>query len=242
VSTLVAAELLKLRTIRTSWGFLLALIGLVVLFVAIPLFAVRSVERAQDVRDVLASAGVSVLVMLVFGVVGITTETRHGTLAATFLATPTRWRVIVAKALAHAVAGAAFALVALLAAAVMVAIWLVGEPSGLLPDAGDLARLALGTMAAAALFGALGVGVGAIITGQAAAITAALVGLLVVEPLLATASEGVADYGLNGSESALASEPSAAIGQVGGGLLLLLYAASVVAIGAAVMTRRDAGG
>ena len=48
-------------------------------------------------REVQSSTGLLMVMMLVLGVLAITTEFRHGTASSTFLATPRRYPVMAAK-------------------------------------------------------------------------------------------------------------------------------------------------
>ena len=93
------------------WG----LLGGALAFVALNVVAqaltpategVPALDDPQGVRNVWASAGSAGTVFaLVLGILGMTTEYRHRTLSATFLVTPRRSPVVVAKMLAHALAG-----------------------------------------------------------------------------------------------------------------------------------------
>ena len=56
------------------------------------------IETVEDVRDFVATGSIAGVFALVLGATAMTTEHRHRTLSGTFLATPTRWPVVVSKA------------------------------------------------------------------------------------------------------------------------------------------------
>ena len=136
------------------------------------------------VQAIGAPASIVTAVALLLGIFGISGEYRHKTITTTFLATPRRRDVVVAKLAAHAITGAAMALVAVAVTAAITIPWL--HSAGVaVPLDGGVVRVAAGFVLSTALFGALGVSVGALIRNQTGAVIAALVWLLTVEGLLA---------------------------------------------------------
>ena len=63
------------------------------------------------------------MLFLILGIIGMTQEYRHRTATPTFLTTPTRWRVVVAKLIAYALAAVPFALVVLAVNVLVVTIY-----------------------------------------------------------------------------------------------------------------------
>src|SRR2546421_5539508 len=90
------------------FGLLITALAFVTLNEVAQIFASSTTQGAptlQDpagVRNVWASAGQAGIMALVVGILGMTTEFRHQTITATFLATPRRGRVVTAKMLVHA--------------------------------------------------------------------------------------------------------------------------------------------
>ena len=190
------------------------------------------------------------LVMAVFGALSITGEHASGMIASTFLAMPSRRRVLVAKACV--VAAASFALseaafgVCLAGGAV-----LMGDRpiSGQVPvDAGSLVLIvALGV--SAAVFALIGLGLGAI-TRSALATVVALMLLWYIAPLLAAhVPEPWSEWLMSILPGALAGELagtgnansvfSASLSPLGAAVALVAYATVPLGAAMAVITRRD---
>ena len=97
---LIRVELLKIRTMRLNWGLLAAAAGITAVFAV--LNATRDKNAAINTASGLNTqvlVGVwALLLSLVFGVIVSTSEFRHSTATLTYLATPRRNRVLVAKA------------------------------------------------------------------------------------------------------------------------------------------------
>lgn len=109
-------------------------------------------------------------------------------------------------------------------------------------DAGDYALLVLGAAAAAALWAAIGVGVGAVVRNQVPALVGIVVWLLFVENLLVGDIAG-AGFGrlLPGAAAKAISgqDPDTLLAPVLGLVLLALYAAGAAWAGSLATSRRD---
>ncbi len=186
MTALARSEWLKLRTTRTVFGLTLALVLLVALATA---GIVGSTDeeglRTADFRgDVVFATGTASLFTLLLGILLVTAEYRHGTIAPTFLVTPVRERVIAAKALAGTLAGLVLGAVAILLAFAIAVPWVSARGASFeLADA-ELWKRVLGVLLAASLSGVLGVAVGALVHNQVAAIVGALAWFFVAEPLV----------------------------------------------------------
>lgn len=197
---LVAAELLKLRTIRGTWGYILTAVGLAALVTAGTIGSGSQQDRlgegfqSQLVRD---AAGATTILAILLGIALVTNEFRHGTITPALLVTPHRVRLLAAKLLAATATGMALALIALFVIAAIAVVWL-----GLIEvplQFGDAAGAAGQILVAALIAGALGAAYGGLIHAQVPALVGALVWLLVAEPLLGGLLalldiDGVADY------------------------------------------------
>ena len=200
MTRLFAAEFLKLRTIRTTWGYALAVIGLAGLIAAGHIGSPPEGGRlAPDYQFdlVLASALPAVVLGLLLGILLFTNEFRHGTISRTLLATPRRPLLVCIKLLTGAAAGLALAVLALLTAAVVAVIWLPLVDVSLEPA--DVFGAVWRGLVAAALIGALGAAVGGAVHSQVGALVGTLVWLFVAEPIVWVLLGlihlgGVADY------------------------------------------------
>jgi ABC-type transport system involved in multi-copper enzyme maturation permease subunit len=194
VTRLLHAELLKLATTRLVLWLALLMLGLELLLISLTATqdSVGDLLQESTQRGLVTFAAVSALMSLILGIVSATGEYEHKTVSQTFLVAPVRERVVAAKLIAAALVGATLALVADAVSYGLTALWLSGRsiPSQLASH--DTLVVLLGTMLAAALAGALGVGYGSLARRQTAAIVVALIWLLIGEPLLAIV--GVQSY------------------------------------------------
>ena len=122
----------------------------------------------------------SALFAFILGIVAMTAEYRHNTIAPTFLATPQRTRVMAAKAIVLAGIGALLGLAVYALNVIVALIVLLTKDHAPIPW-GALPANAGWTMLGFALFAAFGVTFGALIRGQATAIVIAVVWLLMAE-------------------------------------------------------------
>jgi ABC-type transport system involved in multi-copper enzyme maturation permease subunit len=240
MSALVSAELLKLRTTRTALGFLIAIVVLTLVAQGAG-FATSDFSTAQDLREGMAGAGVAATFLLILGIIGTTGEYRHGTITSTLLASPDRRRLVAAKAIAYAITGALLGLAAMLATFAMGAIWLSvrDAPLGLL-EPGDYLALAAQGMLSAALSGAVGVAIGAIVRNQVAAVVGTLIYLFVLEPLVGLIPGNVAAFTIGGAQGGLEGAPFGdALDPLPAGLVLAAWALVLGLAGAELEERRD---
>jgi hypothetical protein len=236
---LLHAEMLKLRTTRTFAALVAAALALQLLVAGL---MAALVERPthEDLRSMLLSDASS-LFILVLGIVGAAGEWRHRTIAGTLLAAPRRRTLVAAKALAYGGAGVLLSLVVTLGAAALSAAILGGRGEPTL-GAGDLPDILWRNALLAASFGALGVGVGALIRNQPTAIVLVLVSMFVIEPLLGALAPDVAKFGpfLGAGAGFTGTGGDAATLPPGLAVLVLLcWVAAACAAAAETLARRD---
>ena len=101
------AELLKLRSTRTTIGIVLGMIALVILFSLLSglLTKTRDLTSVEDQRGLLSVGSLAGVFSALAGIMLITSEYRHGTIRPTFLFTPRRSRVLSAKLVAGLLVG-----------------------------------------------------------------------------------------------------------------------------------------
>lgn len=190
---------------------------------------------------------------LLAGTLAVTGELRHQTVTPTFLATPRRGVSLLAKILVQGCQGAFYGLMAFVAS--------VGAGAAVLAGFGLDTGLGEGTtwamlgrgVLAMALWGVLGVGVGALLRNQVAAIVVVLAFTQFVEPLLRAAAAfndvtaAIAQFLPAAASDALVGASIYSAAGFGadqtpwwlGGLTLLGYALVTAVIGYAVSWRRD---
>ncbi len=189
MSALLQAELLKLRTTRTFIALVAASLALSLLVVVL-VSILGGDFTEQDVRN-LFTADFTGLFIILLGVIGMAGEWRHRTITSTVLAAPDRIRLLSAKMLSYAAAGAVLSLIVTLTIMLVGTIILSirGEETAAMSDLVDVLWR---NLLVAALVGALGVGIGAVVRNQIAAIVGVLFIAFVLEPTLIGLAE---DYG-----------------------------------------------
>jgi ABC-2 type transport system permease protein len=242
VTRLVRAELLKLVTTRLLLWLGLLIVGLEVLVISLQVSqdSLESLAEPGRQRDVVSIAAVSALISLILGIVSSAGEYAHGTISHTFLVSPVRERVVSAKLIAAGLAGAALGLFSATFAWLLAALLLSARSVTLHLGSGGVVRVLLGTVAAAAITGALGVGFGALVRRQTAAVVVVLVWLLVGEPLLSIA--GIQGYAPGHAIASVveAGEQGPDLLTFWGGLAVaLVYGAVLAALGAIAVRRTD---
>ena len=129
MNRLVRTELLKLRTTRT----ILASIYAAPTVAGIVTVAILGAAGRQGndplgpdslVHVIGGPAAVITLIAILLGVIGMAGEYRHQTVTTTFLASPRRRDVVVAKLVAHSLTGALMALLSLAVATAIAVPWL----------------------------------------------------------------------------------------------------------------------
>lgn len=245
MSALIPAELAKLRSVRTTWGLLVAGLALAALSVAATIVSASAVGVDLESADGIGSlfggaAGAASTLALVLGLLMTAGEVRHATITSTLLAVPDRRRVVAGKVVAGAMAGAALGLASALLTFAVAVPWLAAEGVDVAYGSADVWLPALGGVAVTALYVPIGVGVGTLLPNQVAAICASLGWVFVLEPLLLQFLPEVGRWVPGGAASALLRAPLPDLLPAwGGGLLFLAYAAALAVVGAAVLTRRD---
>ncbi|MFQ1001504.1 ABC transporter permease [Modestobacter sp. SSW1-42] len=246
---LVQAEWTKLLTTRVWIGLLLGSCLLVGAFAALfTAFAgnddsgIAPVGTPQYEQLALAVAANANILFIVLGIIGTTQEYRHRTATPTFLATPRRGRVVIAKLVAYALAAVPMALVVIAVDVVVVSVY-AGAKGDAPALAGDNLRVLGGAWAALVLFTVIGVGVGALLRNQVGAIVGALVYLFVVEGIISSipATQPVYKWLPGGALEAMTAtfNQTDLLSAWQGGLLLLAYALVFSLVGTLLAVRRD---
>lgn len=246
---LIRTEIFKLRTTRMYLWLLLAASGVTVLVTSVRIGRASSAELASlahpgVVAGIITNMGVLSVFGLILGVLAVTNELRYGTLTPAFLTTPRRGRVMAAKLITYTLAALVVAAVAVGLAALVGGVWL--SLRGVQVNLDTAAVLAiLRLLVVVSLAATFGVGIGALVRNQIAAVVGALVWMLVVENLL----RGLAPtWGrwlpFNGASFFIDGHAATALGSSGlswwgGGIMFAVYLVTAVATGAVMFRRMD---
>ncbi len=241
------SELLKQRTTRTILQLPLWMVGLVALVVILHVFgfSVHDLSKGKTQLKIYGwGTGIGSLFAALLGALSITGEIRHGTIRPTFLAHPKRAPVIATKAAASAIGGVALGMLAEALTAGLTSAGLAARGIHIALDAGDFAQLLAGGAGAAALWAAIGVGVGAVLRNQVGTVVGLCVWLLILETSLIGAVPSAAKFAPGASAGALAGAiqtQTAAnlLAPAMGALLLAAYAIAATAAGSMSTIRRD---
>lgn len=240
MTTLVANEILKLRTIRSPWLLLAA--GPVVLIVGVAgeVASGADVTQPQTAVHAVAHAGLMSLLTLIFGITAVAGEYRHQTITDTFLATPQRVPVIAAKFAVYTTAGAAYGVLLAITGVIATTVAVTVNGGSVDLSNSELWRTLVGGVACNAAFATIGVSLGALIRNLAAALAAALAWIALVEGLIGELVSELEAWLPFASGQALGRLPGAPdIPQWAGGLLLTGYAVAFAAIALTTSIRRD---
>lgn len=247
MSRLVRSELLKQRTTRTTALLVLWMAGLLALVVLLHVFSLKTANlssRDGQLKVLGWGTGIGALFASILGALSITAEFRHGTIRPTLLAAPRRARVVAAKLLAGVLVGLAVGVLAESFTAVLEAAGLAARGGHVSLTGGDFARLLGGGAAAAGLFAAIGVGIGAAVRSQIWAIAGLCIWSLLIETILIGNVPSAGKFTPGAAAGAIAGavqtqDPSKLIAPASGVLLLAGYALAAAALGARTITRRD---
>lgn len=191
MTRLVRLEWLKLRTMRVGFGLLATSAALTALFASLEASragngqsGVAALYTASGLGTVTTVTGWSMIFAAVLGVIVTSGEYRHYTATLTYLGTPKRERVLAAKTLTAAGAGAIFGLVSGLVATGVGLVFVAAHGYHVTLGTGTLVAHIAGAAVGAALFGAIGAGVGALLRSQLAGAITVFVWALVVESII----------------------------------------------------------
>ena len=196
---LISAEIMKIRTTRAWWIFL----GIFTLFSAVALLnnflshhyqlypqqdladRAQALAQAAEARTPAGAAAIaasmmtsgqflSVLIAMLLGIHVVTSEIAQRTVTATFLVTPRRERVIVAKLAAAGAFGALFWLITTVLDGVVTPVFMASQHmSASLTGQGVIRAVLLGLLAFL-LWAAFGLGLGVVMRSQVASVVAGI--------------------------------------------------------------------
>jgi ABC-2 type transport system permease protein len=186
VTAVVRSELLKIRTTRGWWAYLVVLVALVGIGAAAEVGSRSLDERSGlDFQYALVDLiGISSLLAIILGITIVTTEFRHGTITPTLLATPGRERVLAGKAIAGVLIAILFAAMAIIVVVVVASIYTSIDGGQLELADSDVVKRAATNVLGVVLWLLMGLAIGSVVHSQVAALVGTLVWLFLVETLL----------------------------------------------------------
>jgi ABC-2 type transport system permease protein len=238
----IRAEVLKVRSTRTTVGLILGMVALILLFTLLTGLlthpsGLTGKENQRQLLSVSSSAGVF---SALAGALLVTSEYRYGTIRPTLLFNPARSRVLTAKFVVGALSGLAFGILGEAIGWAIGYVILDGRGITIVLGGSDVLLLTLGGLAGVALWGVIGAAVGAIIHNQVGAIITLLAWGLVVDNLLFGLVPSVGRFVPTRASDALMGLKSQHLLSPGAGAAVLVaWAVLLAAIGLVLSTRRD---
>jgi len=267
MASAIKAELRKYFTTRMWWGMAIGMFlagGLLSLVYALlvagskpqtgggpPGPQMPGLDSTAMVANVYTGGlGIAYLLTLVVGVMSIGSEYRHKTITSTFLSTPKRVRVMVAKVTSLLGIGAFYGVVFLVGSVGVGGTTIAIKGYSAFPEIGTITRTLALSLLVLGLWSLIGLGAGILIPNQVAAILIAVGAAWIVEPIAALLL-GFVSWGAPIVPYLPSSATTAMVGQINtntnvdqlswwaGALVLLAYAAVLAGIGSLLTVRRD---
>jgi ABC-type transport system involved in multi-copper enzyme maturation permease subunit len=245
LANLLRSEWVKLRSVRsTKWSMLVGITAIIVIGISGAIAAPHNSAGFDPVATSLSGVLLAQVAMGVLGVLAVTSEYSTGMIRSTFAAAPQRGTVIAAKAIVFGAtacaAGASASLVSFLVGQAV-----LGQRGVSLGHPGAL-RSIIGVGLYLGLLGVFAVGLGTAIRRSAGAI-AVLFGLIVLVPALvpllpASVQGSVTKYLPYDAGHAIftTTRTATTLPPWAGLAVFALYAAASLAVGVALVRRRDA--
>jgi ABC-2 type transport system permease protein len=238
----IRAELLKIRSTRTTIGLLLGMIALTLLFALLTglLSHPPSLMGKENQRQLFSLASLAGVFSALAGALLVTSEYRYGTIRPTILFNPARSRVLAAKIVAATLAGVVFGVIGeVIGWAIGYAI-LEGRGITIVLSSGDVLLLVLGGLAGVAVWGAIGASLGTIIRNQVGAVITLLAWGFVVDNLLFGLVPSVGRYMPTRASDALTGLKTDHLLSPGvGAVILIAWAVVLAVIGVGLTSQRD---
>jgi ABC-2 type transport system permease protein len=236
------AEILKVRSPRTTLGLVLGMIAIILLFVILTalLSSVGEMGRRDQQRSLFGIGSFAGLFAALAGIMLVTGEYRFGTIRPTYLFTPRRSTVLLAKVAASLVAGFVFAVIGEILSVGIGGVILDQRNISLGLTHHDYWLLTAGTLIGTALWGGIGVGLGMIVRNQVGAIIGILAWGFVIQQLLFALAPSVGRWTPDSAQNGMMGMTDAHLLDPGvGGVVLVGWTILLCAGGALMAARRD---
>ena len=247
MGNLVRAEARKLLSTQVWFWLLLTAVALAALLIIVRFTTDGGGIQAGDVQGIVTTGLTAYVPAFILGVLGVTTEFRYQTITPTLLATPSRWALMTAKLITYAVVGVVMAAACLITTLAIALPWLAAKHVQYSFWGDGVGQRLFAVFGIVALYALLGLGFGAAIRNQIAAVTIGVIYLLIVEGLLGVIPkvQKVFPVLTGGGRDAILT-PHDDIGNgvhlfgvAGGFAVLVIWALGLSAAGAAYSLNRD---
>jgi ABC-2 type transport system permease protein len=213
IRRLVRIELLKLTSTRASYGLLVASVAITVAWTTLQASQAgkpngpAALTGATGQTTIITGGVWGLIFAIVLGVTISSGEFRHHTATLTYLATPNRSRVLVAKAIAGAIGAAVFGLAGYAVTLTVGLSFVAARGYRLAIGAGTLTDWGFGHLVGAALLGVIGVVIGSLVRSQVATVIGVFVWTIIFETLIGGLFTSVRPYLPYTAATALAGTP-----------------------------------
>lgn len=236
------SELLKIRSTRTTVGLLVGLIALALLFTILTCTLTPSAQllTVQDQSSLLSFGSIAGVFAALAGVMLFTSEYRFGTIRPTSLFNPIRTRLFASKVTAGVLAGLVFGVIGegLVFSIGMIIFKIRGV--AIVMSGANMSELIVGAVIGTALWGAIGVALGSIVTNQVGAVISLLAWGFVVENLVFGFLPKVGRFlPVHSSDSMMGPIQDKLLPGVAGTLVTVAWALVLAIVGIALLKRRD---
>ncbi len=242
------AEWLKVFSTRTWIGIVLAAF----VFTAMTVFGYAQIAGTLGIPTLddialmnllYGGSATGVALALILGVVGATAEYRYGTVDHTYLISPKRSRVLIAKLIVHAVIGALVGLASFGIAVGATQLAVAGKSHAVVETA-DLIGIGVATVAAFSIYTMLGIAFGSLVRNQLVGVAATFGWIFIFERLMVVFTPDLGKWFPGGAVNGLFGVTAILNGQEylprnESALLLLTYAVLLIGACLIVTPKRD---
>jgi ABC-2 type transport system permease protein len=242
------SEWIKLRSTRLLYGLVgihlaVTLLQVGLIFVNAGRINTPSLGTTESFLRFVATSSYGSYVALILGILLVGNEHRHNTISATYITQPARGIVLAAKAILGGATGAGVSAIGLAGTAALALPLLIAKAVPIDVAHSRYLIAVVGTVLAAAVYGLLGVALGALVKNTTAAIGAAVGYALVVENILvAVAFPNLGRWLPGGAVDSLVGATPTASGHASPAIaaaVLAVYGVVLLALGFVATTRRD---
>jgi ABC-2 type transport system permease protein len=236
------AELLKIRSTRTTIGLLVGLIALALLFTILTctLTPMSQLLTEQDQISLLSFGSIAGVFAALAGIMLFTSEYRFGTIRPTSLFNPNRSRLFATKVTAGVLSGLVFGVIGegLVFSIGILILKIRAVP--IVMTGSNMTELIIGAIVGTALWGAIGVGVGAIVPNQVGAVISLLAWGFVVENLVFGFLPKVGRFlPVHASDSMMGPIENKLLSGNAGTAVVVAWVLVLAVVGVALLKRRD---